>query len=78
MISNYPRSRGTRARPQFTRQSSALAHGRVGADWMTPFGRDILSRALLLHEQLEKRIANSLGAAGRSQLIHLLRQLETV
>jgi DNA-binding MarR family transcriptional regulator len=45
---------------------------------MTPFGRDILSRALVLHEQLEKRIANSLGAAGRSQLIHLLRQLETV
>ena len=45
---------------------------------LTPLGRDVLSRALALHERLEKRIANSLGGAGRSQLIHLLRKLETL
>lgn len=45
---------------------------------MTPLGRDVLSRALALHERLERRITNSLGAAGRSQLLHLLRKLESV
>lgn len=45
---------------------------------MTPLGHDVLSRALVLHERLEKRITSSLGVAGRSQLIHLLRKLETV
>ena len=45
---------------------------------MTPLGHDVLSRALVLHERLEKRITNSLGAAGRSQLLHLLRKLESL
>jgi DNA-binding MarR family transcriptional regulator len=45
---------------------------------VTPIGREVLSRALVLHERLEKRITNCLGAAGRSQLIELLRKLESI
>jgi len=45
---------------------------------LTPLGRDVVSRALTLHERLEKRIATRLGAAGRAQLIDLLQKLETL
>jgi DNA-binding MarR family transcriptional regulator len=45
---------------------------------LTPLGRDIVCRALALHERLEKRITTCLGSAGRSQLIELLRKLESL
>jgi DNA-binding MarR family transcriptional regulator len=45
---------------------------------LTPLGRDVVSRALALHERLEKRVATRLGAAGRSQLIGLLQKFETL
>lgn len=45
---------------------------------LTPLGRDMLARALALHERLEKRISGCLGAAGRAQLIDLLQKLETL
>ncbi|HVS76349.1 MAG TPA: MarR family transcriptional regulator [Steroidobacteraceae bacterium] len=45
---------------------------------LTPLGRDVVSRALALHERLERKIASRLGAAGRSQLIDLLQKLETI
>jgi DNA-binding MarR family transcriptional regulator len=45
---------------------------------LTPLGRETVSRAMILHERLERRITGCLGAAGRSQLIELLQKLESV
>lgn len=43
---------------------------------LTPLGREVLARALAMHERLEKRITSCLGAGGRSQLMDLLQKLE--
>jgi DNA-binding MarR family transcriptional regulator len=45
---------------------------------LTPLGRDMLARALALHERLEKRITACLGASGRAQLLDLLARLEAL
>jgi DNA-binding MarR family transcriptional regulator len=45
---------------------------------LTPLGRDLVSRALALHERLERKITSCLGAAGRAQLIELLQKLEAL
>lgn len=45
---------------------------------LTPLGRDVLSRALAMHERLEKKVTSCLGASGRSQLMDLLQKLERV
>lgn len=42
---------------------------------LTPLGRDVLSRALAMHERLERKITSCLGAAARAQLMDLLRKL---
>lgn len=54
------------------------ADRRSNALRLTPLGRDAVSRALTLHERLEKRITRCLGEDGRAQLIGLLRQLEAL
>ena len=54
------------------------ADRRSNALRLTSHGRDVLARALALHERLEKRITACLGEAGRTQLIDLLRKLETL
>ncbi len=45
---------------------------------LTPLGREVLVRALALHERLEKRLTSCLGAGGRAQLVELLRKLEAL
>lgn len=45
---------------------------------LTPLGREVVSRAMALHERLERRIASCLGAAGRAQLVELLQRLEAL
>ncbi len=45
---------------------------------LTPLGRETVSRAMTLHERLERRITSCLGAAGRSELIDLLQKLQAV
>ncbi len=54
------------------------ADRRSNALRLTCHGREVLARALALHERLEKRITACLGEAGRTQLIGLLRKLETL
>ena len=54
------------------------ADRRSNALRLTPHGQAVVARALALHERLEERITACLGAAGRAQLIDLLRQLETL
>lgn len=45
---------------------------------LTLLGREVLARALALHERLERRITSCLGAGGRSQLVELLQKLEAL
>ncbi len=45
---------------------------------LTALGREVLVRALALHERLERRITDCLGESGRAQLAELLRKLETL
>jgi DNA-binding MarR family transcriptional regulator len=45
---------------------------------LTSLGRDVVVRALALHERLERRITDCLGESGRAQLAELLRKLETL
>ena len=45
---------------------------------LTALGRDVLVRALALHERLERRITDCLGGGGRAQLAELLRKLEAL
>ena len=43
---------------------------------LTSLGRDVVARALALHERLERRITDCLGERGRAQLAELLHNLE--
>lgn len=45
---------------------------------LTRRGRQVLARALPLHERLEKRITSCLGSRARSQLLELLQKLEAL
>ena len=45
---------------------------------LTSLGREVVVRALTLHERLERRITDCLGERGRAQLAELLRKLETL
>lgn len=54
------------------------ADRRSNALRLTPVGREVLGRALALHERLEKRITSCLGETGHSQLLDLLRKLESL
>lgn len=54
------------------------ADRRSNALRLTPLGREVLARALALHERLEKRLTSCLGAGGRAQLVELLRKLEAL
>lgn len=45
---------------------------------LTQQGREVLARALVLHEGLEKRLSGCLGAGGRAQLVQLLQKLEAL
>lgn len=54
------------------------ADRRSNALRLTPLGRDVVVRALTLHERLEKRITDCLGESGRARLVELLRKLETL
>lgn len=54
------------------------ADRRSNALRLTPVGRQVLGRALLLHERLEKRITSCLGEEGHSQLLGLLHKLESL
>jgi DNA-binding MarR family transcriptional regulator len=54
------------------------ADRRSNALRLTPHGRDVVARALQLHERLEKRITSCLGETGRAQLIDLLQRLESL
>lgn len=54
------------------------ADRRSNALRLTPVGHEVLGRALMLHERLEKRIKSCLGETGHARLIDLLRKLESL
>lgn len=54
------------------------ADRRSNALRLTPLGREVLGRALMLHERLEKRIGSCLGEEGHAQLLDLLHKLESL
>ena len=54
------------------------ADRRSNAVRLTATGHAAVSRALALHERLEKRITSCLGEAGRAQRIEQLHKLEAL
>ena len=54
------------------------ADRRSNALRLTAAGSEVVSRALALHERLEKRIRSCLGEDGRAQLIEQLQKLEAL